>query len=192
MDRGAWQATVHGVAKSQKQLSDFHTTKTSWRPSSMRLLHTFYSRNFKSSAYTFKSFNLFWVCVCVCVCTLCKLVVYFHSLYVSVQISQHYLLKGLPFILWSFVLDWVSEWSHSVVFDSVTPWTVATRLLHPWNFPGKNTEVGCHFLLQGIFPTQGSNPILPHYCLSHQGSPALHCRSIKMKRFTVLPINICF
>ena len=28
MDRGAWQATVHGVAKSQKQLSDFHTMKT--------------------------------------------------------------------------------------------------------------------------------------------------------------------
>ena len=28
--------------------------------------------------------------------------------------------------------------------------------LCPWDFPGKNTEVGCHFLLQGIFPTQGS------------------------------------
>ena len=28
--------------------------------------------------------------------------------------------------------------------------------------PGKNTGVGCHFLLQGIFPTQGSNPGLPH------------------------------
>ena len=26
----------------------------------------------------------------------------------------------------------------------------------PWDFPGKNTGVGCHFLLQGIFPTQGS------------------------------------
>ena len=41
--------------------------------------------------------------------------------------------------------------------------------------PGKNTGVGCHALLQGIFPTQGSNPDLPHcrclYCLSHQGSP---------------------
>ena len=42
--------------------------------------------------------------------------------------------------------------------------------------PGKNTGVGCHALLQGIFPTQGSNPGLPHcrwilYCLSHQGSP---------------------
>ena len=32
-----------------------------------------------------------------------------------------------------------------------------TRLLCPWDSPGKNTGVGCHFLLQGIFPTQGSN-----------------------------------
>ena len=42
--------------------------------------------------------------------------------------------------------------------------------------PGKNTRVGCHALLQGIFPSQGSNPGLPHcrqilYRLSHQGSP---------------------
>ena len=32
-----------------------------------------------------------------------------------------------------------------------------TRLLCPWDSPVKNTEVGCHALLQGIFPTQGSN-----------------------------------
>ena len=42
--------------------------------------------------------------------------------------------------------------------------------------PGKSAGVGCHVLLQGIFPTQGSNPGLPHcgqilYYLSHQGSP---------------------
>jgi len=42
--------------------------------------------------------------------------------------------------------------------------------------PGKTTGVGCHALLQGIFPTQGLNPGLPHcrqslFCLSHQGSP---------------------
>ena len=37
------------------------------------------------------------------------------------------------------------------------------RFLCPWDFPGKNTEVGSHFLLQGIFPTKGSNPGLPHY-----------------------------
>ena len=50
-----------------------------------------------------------------------------------------------------------------------------TRLLHPWNFPGKNTGVGCHFLLQGIFLTQGSKSCLLHWQvdslpLSHQGS----------------------
>ena len=33
-----------------------------------------------------------------------------------------------------------------------------TGLLHPWNFLGKSTGVDCHFLLQGIFLTQGSNP----------------------------------
>ena len=37
------------------------------------------------------------------------------------------------------------------------------RLLCPWNFPGKNTGVTCHFLLQGIFPTQGSNPHLLYW-----------------------------
>ena len=36
------------------------------------------------------------------------------------------------------------------------------RLLCPWNSPGKNTLVGHHSLLQGIFPTQESNPGLPH------------------------------
>ena len=57
----------------------------------------------------------------------------------------------------------------------VTPWTVAcTKLLCPWGFLGKSTGVGCRFLLQGIFPTQRSNPGLPHcrqtlYRLSHQG-----------------------
>ena len=39
----------------------------------------------------------------------------------------------------------------------MSPWTVATRLLCPWDFPGKNTGVGCHALLQMIFQTQGSN-----------------------------------
>ena len=43
----------------------------------------------------------------------------------------------------------------------------------PWNSPGQNTDVGSLFLLQGIFPTQGSNPGLPHcrqilYQLSHK------------------------
>ena len=40
-----------------------------------------------------------------------------------------------------------------------------TSLLWPWNFPSKNTVVGCHFLLQGIFPIQGSNSI---FCIGKQ------------------------
>ena len=39
----------------------------------------------------------------------------------------------------------------------MTQWTVASRLPCPWDSPGKNTEAGCHVLLQGIFLTQGSN-----------------------------------
>ena len=53
----------------------------------------------------------------------------------------------------------------------VTPGTICL-----WNSPGQNTLVAGFFLLQGIFPTQGSNPDLPHckhilYQLSHKGSP---------------------
>ena len=55
------------------------------------------------------------------------------------------------------------------------------------DFPGKNTRVGCHSLLQGIFPTQGSNPRLLHWQasslpLSHQGSPS---------HVSFLPIHTC-
>ena len=41
-----------------------------------------------------------------------------------------------------------------------TLWTVAYQA--PWDSPGKSTGVVCHFLLQGIFLTQGSNPGFPH------------------------------
>ena len=62
--------------------------------------------------------------------------------------------------------------SHSVVSNSL--WHHG--LYRPWNSPGQNTGVGSRSLVQGMFPTQGSNPSLPHcrwilYQLSHQGSP---------------------
>ena len=48
--------------------------------------------------------------------------------------------------------------SLTVVSDSFRPHGLyPPRLLCPWDFPGKNTGVGHHFLLHGIFPTQGSN-----------------------------------
>ena len=57
----------------------------------------------------------------------------------------------------------------------------------PGDSPGRNTGVGCHALLQGIFPILGSNPGLWHcrqilYHLSHQGSP-LPC---------LVPCNECY
>ena len=64
--------------------------------------------------------------------------------------------------------------SHSVVPDSLPP----HGLYSPWNSPGQNTGVGSRFFLQGIFPTQGSNPGLLHcrrilYQPSHKGSPRI-------------------
>ena len=64
--------------------------------------------------------------------------------------------------------------SCSIVSNSLWP----HGLYSPWNSPGQNTGVGSHSLLQGIFPTQGSNPGLPRckqilYYLSHQGSPRI-------------------
>ena len=67
--------------------------------------------------------------------------------------------------------------SHSVVSNSLQP----HGLYSPWNSPDQNTGVGCHFLLQGIFLTQESNPSLLHllhcrlilYQLSHKGSPRI-------------------
>ena len=67
--------------------------------------------------------------------------------------------------------------SYSVVSDSLEPHgLLLARLLCSREFPGKNTGVGCYFLLQGIFQTQELNPGLPYcrqtlYCLSHQESP---------------------
>ena len=69
-----------------------------------------------------------------------------------------------------FILQCVSR---SVLSESLQPHGLQpASLLYPWNSPGKNTGVGTHFLLQGIFPTQRSNPGL------------LHCRQIVYQRAT--------
>ena len=79
------------------------------------------------------------------------------------------------------------------------PWT-PTRILWKWDFPGKNTGMGCHFLLQGIIPTQGMNPHLLHLLhwqagslpLSHQERPENGtAESICHKENWVLK-NCCF
>ena len=76
----------------------------------------------------------------------------------------------------------------SVVSNSLQPRGLyPARPLCPWDSPGKNTGVGCHALLQGIFPTQGPKPHflgLLHwqvvlYCLRHLGSRLKSCVSLR-------------
>ena len=67
----------------------------------------------------------------------------------------------------------------SIVTNSGRPYGLQpARLLCPWDSLGKSTRVSCHDLLQGIFPTQGSNPCplkwqTDSYPLYHQGSPGI-------------------
>ena len=84
--------------------------------------------------------------------------------------------------------------------DSSTLWTVAHKTVCLWDSPGKNTGVGTHSLLQGIFPAQEYNPGLLHcrqilYNLSHQGSPRILewvcCLSLLQGVFLTQELNQC-
>ena len=79
--------------------------------------------------------------------------------------------------------------------DSASPW-MSARLLCPWDSSGKNTGVGCHFLLQEIFPTQGSNQRL--LCLLHWKEdfffffkPLSHLGSLSLKELKTKVLQ-CF
>ena len=84
--------------------------------------------------------------------------------------------------------------SRSVVSDSLWPHeSQHARPPCPWNSSGKNTAVGCHCLLQGVFPTQESNPGLQHcrqilYRLNHQGSPD----NLRAVYFILLSLITCY
>ena len=86
--------------------------------------------------------------------------------------------------------------SRSVVSNFLWPRALQpTRLLCPWDSPGQNTRVGSHSLLQGIFPSQGSSPGLPHcrqilYPLSHRGGTrTLECVACPFSRGSSWPRN---
>ena len=85
--------------------------------------------------------------------------------------------------------------SCSVVSNSLQLYELLpARLFCPWDSPGKNPEVGCHFLLQGIFPTQGSNSCLLHWQvnsspLSHLGCFYL-CLNIKNSCLPLLSFDL--
>ena len=96
--------------------------------------------------------------------------------YTSIYSPYPFVLSLLVYIHLSFLSNWLPhiysevKWieSCSVVPNSLRP----HELYSPWNSPGQNTGVGNLSFLQGIFPTQGLNPGLPHcrqiiYCLRH-------------------------
>ena len=91
----------------------------------------------------------------------------------------------VPGILQARTLEWVAisfskAWKWKVKVKSLsrvqllaTPWTAAYQALHPWDFPGKSTGVGCHCLL--LFPPFLSKVFPINVCpfILHSGSPQL-------------------
>ena len=79
-----------------------------------------------------------------------------------------------------------------------TPWTAAHQVPRPWDSPGKNTGVGCHFLLQGYFPTQGWNLGFLHcrqilHQLSYEGSPIRISQKVfKKEKLSSSRIHYCY
>ena len=80
----------------------------------------------------------------------------------------------------------VSMLSHSIMSNSVTLWTIQpSRLLCPWDSLGKNTGVGCHFLLLGIL-THGSSLHFLHLLQHEVDSLPLHYLGIPRQQSTVI------
>ena len=106
---------------------------------------------------------------------LCLLLLFFSQVFLSppqtiILTFLHFFFLGMVLITTSCTMLWKVKVSQSCS----TLWLHGLYWL--WNSPGQNTEVGSLSLLQGIFPTQGSKPGLPHYRwilyqLSHKGNP---------------------
>ena len=106
---------------------------------------------------------------------LCLLLLFFSQVFLSppqtiILTFWHFFFLGMVLITTSCTMLWKVKVSQS----RPTLWLHGLYWL--WNSPGQNTEVGSLSLLQGILPTQGSNPGLPHYRwilyqLSHKGNP---------------------
>ena len=94
-----------------------------------------------------------------------KALILWHSAFFTVQLSHPYMTTGKTIALtrWTFVGKVMSLLLNMLSMLVITflprsnhlliSWLQPTRLLCPWDFPGKNTGVDCHFLLHRIFPT---------------------------------------
>ena len=103
------------------------------------------------------------------------------STYIYIYIDM-YMSHYIPHI---YNISYVYIYTHSVLLAQSCPTLCDPTdcsppcLLSPWSSPGKNTGVGYHLLLQGIYPTQGLNPAL------------LHCRHIYTHIYIIVKYFIC-
>ena len=103
------------------------------------------------------------------------------STYIYIYIDM-YMSHYIPHI---YSISYVYIYTHSVLLAQSCPTLCEPTdcsppcLLSPWSSPGKNTGVGYHLLLQGIYPTQGLNPAL------------LHCRHIYTHIYIIVKYFIC-
>ena len=84
-----------------------------------------------------------------------------HPPALNLSSSLLHTISPLSLLSISSTFNFINSISDSVMSDC-EPVDVAARLLCPWDSRGRDAGVGCHSLLQGIFPTQRSNPGLPH------------------------------
>ena len=100
-------------------------------------------------------FGLASVCMCMCVGTLVGM----QRILPHIFPLLHVLLEDQCVMTWEFANSCCSSVTCSVVSNSLRLHGLEpARVICPWNSPDKKTGVGCHFFLQGIFLTQGSNP----------------------------------
>ena len=110
--------------------------------------------------------------------------------------------KKKVFLLFTLNYDWIMNSGPDIFMSECESCSVVSDSLQPhglyswWNSPGQNTGVGSLPLLQGIFPTQGLNPGLPHcrqilYHLSHKGSPIIFIDVIFKVSNLPIPVVLC-
>ena len=159
MDREAWHAVVHGVAKSQTRLSDW--TELNWTDGALD--------GTQEQNLSLLFIWLHWVLVAahrnlllqgtgsavalreISCSASCRILAPWEIEPISPALQSRFSTTG-PLEKSLYVL------SCSAVCDSVTPWTGACQVLLSMGFPSKNTRADCHCLFQGTFLTQELNP----------------------------------
>ena len=151
-DKETWHAEIHGVAKSRTRLSDWTELKKKKEKKSAVSESRLLRTHLDSFAW--------------------------RTPHTQKNLPSGLLSKLKPRTEAPMLLFGHSVKSNSLGTHGLSP----PRLLCPWDSPGKNAGVGCHFLLQGIFPTQGWSLRLLH-CqvdslpMSHLGIPKGLCCS---------------